>query len=333
MTTDIIEEQETTRAPASGLRVLYNTSLSLQKLRIGIDNRVSALEKGFDKADESVPPVYARISELANKMEGEIDGAIADELERSWPVYTDWLCHVRGIGPSLSGAMLSLLLPPLADRGPSTWYKAAGLYVEQHEDGTSRIPRPHKGGGKVTYHIGLRVLLYNVATSFVRLGGYYREAYDRRKERLFALHMPTAWAVRQRYQNSPPGTRLDALNKEFGTEKVGDVILANLKRTMSANDRKKVSVEKMHEAVLAGRVPWQMGHMDAVALVGQDDPDWPLFRVDSVARWSMIKLFLAHLYEKMLECDGLGSGRRAYVIEQLGHGYIPPPEWDGEHLI
>ena len=178
--------------PMSPLRHLHDTQVNLEKFRIALGNRVSALERGVDTATTPVPEVYERLADNALAMEHEIDAAIASELRR-WPVYESWLRHVKGIGPSLAGQMLALLLPPIPDKGPSSWWKAAGLAPEQRDDG-SRLPRARQGEGKITYHPWLRRCLHNVATSFVRNRGYYRTTYDEAKARLVALHKDdTAW--------------------------------------------------------------------------------------------------------------------------------------------
>jgi hypothetical protein len=169
-----------------------------------------------------------------------------------WPVYQEWLCHVKGIGPSLAGQMLALLLPPIPSKGPSSWYKAAGLAPELRPDGLMRLPRARAGEGKITYHPWLRRCLYNVATSFVRNGGYYREVYDRAKTRLLGLH--------------------------------------------------------------------------------EGDKDWPPIRVDRAARWSMIKMFLAHLWEAWCEAENIPA-RLPYIIEKYGHQHIPRPMPNGKAKI
>ena len=233
-------------AISAHMKSLHQTQVSLEKFRIQLSNRVSALSRGVDEAEMPVPEVYAALTLQAEAMEGMLDKEIAGELHH-WPVWNDWLKHVKGIGPSLAGQMLALLLPPLVDRGPSTWYKAAGLAPSEYE-GKMRLPRPRKDGGKITYHPWLRRCLHNVATSFVRNGGYYREVYDEGKARLTALH--------------------------------------------------------------------------------EGDEAWPPHRLDAVARWKTVKLFLAHLWEKWLESEGQ-DGRRAYVVDQLGHHYQAPPEPTG----
>ena len=225
------------------LKDLHQTQVSVEKLRIALSNRVSALDRGVDDAERPVPEVYSRLTEMMDGMEHLIDAEIAQELKR-WPVYEQWLKHVKGVGPSLAGQMLALLLPALPDRGPSTWYKAAGL-VPSDVDGIQRLPRPRTGEGKITYHPWLRRCLWNLATSFVRNGGYYREAYD--------------------------GYKGELTNRHTG------------------------------------------------------DESWPPHRLDSVARWKTVKFFLSHLWEKMLESHGQ-DGRRAYVVDKLGHHYVAPPE-------
>lgn len=232
------------------LKDLHQTQVSVEKLRIALSNRVSALERGVDEAERPVPEVYAELTQMATGMEARIDEEIRREVQR-WPIWGHWLGHVKGIGPALAGQMLALLLPPLPDRGPSTWYKAAGLTPQERPDGLYRLPRARAGEGKITYHPWLRRCLYNVGTSFVRNGGYYREAYEQYKEELCSAH--------------------------------------------------------------AG------------------DEAWPPFRLDRVARWKTIKFFLAHLWEKWLEAEGQ-NGRRAYVVEKLGHHYMPPPEPNGKKI-
>ena len=207
-------------------------------------NRVAAVERQVDDLDEATADLYNRLYAQAELWEEEIDAHLARYVAQI-PVWDHWLSHVRGIGPALAASLIVLLLPPLPDAGPSTWYKAAGLVPELRPDGTMRLPRARAGEGKTTYHRWLRRSLYNVATSFVRVGGYYRATYDREYKRLSERH--------------------------------------------------------------AG------------------DENWPRHRIDDAARWAMIKLFLSHLWEKWLEAEGQPS-RRAYVIEVLGHHYIPPPE-------
>lgn len=251
MTDSTMATIERTERPDSGLKLLHGTQISLEKARIQVGNRVSALERDADWTTSDIGVLYAELHAALEGWEERLERAMAREAS-AYPVWDAWLSHVRGIGPGLASQLLAMLLPPLPDRGPSTWFKAAGLTVEQI-DGVSHLPRARVGQEGLSYYPRLRRCLFNVATSFVRVGGYYRAVYETRKARLVAQH-------------------------------AGDVA-------------------------------------------------WPPYRLDSVARWVMVKLFLSHMYEKMLESDG-HVGRRAYVLDVLGHTqYQPPPEWDGQHKM
>ena len=142
----------------------------------------------MDSSEAPVPSIYSQVASMAEDIEQRLDEAIKDELESNWPVYNVWLRHVKGIGPGLSAQLLSFLLPPIPEKGPSSWYKAAGLVPTENDKGQFRLPRPTKDGGKITYHPYLRRCLYNVSTSFVRNGGFYRQMYDQTKARLVAIH-------------------------------------------------------------------------------------------------------------------------------------------------
>lgn len=230
--------EETVQREISPLRHLHNTQTSLEKFRIALGNRVSAVERGVDDIGGEVPEIYDRLHKMAKEMENEIDSAIASELT-NWSVYNNWLKNVRGIGPSLSGQLLALLLPPIPEKGPSSWIKAAGLAAEERPDGQRRLPRARVGEGKIKYHPYLRRCLYNVATSMVRQGNYYRGIYEKYKARIYETH--------------------------------------------------------------------------------NGDENWPPIRIDRAARWKMITIFLAHLWQAWCESEGIRD-RGPYGLTVLPDG-------------
>jgi hypothetical protein len=169
------------------LKGLVETAASVEKLRIAVSNRISALERGVDESLEPVPPIYGEIMGTMERLESLIDRAVQDAVNRL-PVYNLWLRHVKGIGPGLASQMLAFLLPPKDGLGVGTWYKACGLAPEWREDqGQWRLPRDRKDGA-AHHHRYMRRCLHNVATSIVRSGGFYRQVYDDQKSRLVAAH-------------------------------------------------------------------------------------------------------------------------------------------------
>lgn len=169
------------------LKGLVETQRSIEKARVALGNRLSALgrdDEAKDVLDPEAIEMYKSLhtSLITNELECERHIKRLLAQHPVWP----WMTRVKGMGPSLGGKLLALLLPPLEGRGPSTWYKAAGLYVVER-DGQSHIPRRTKGE-KITWHPHLRTTCYLIGESFVRTGGYYRERYDEFKAAFLARH-------------------------------------------------------------------------------------------------------------------------------------------------
>lgn len=198
------EENNTTTKPSSDMKHLYNTRKSLQKARIAVGNRVSAIERGVDENENPTSEIYTTIEGVLAEAEDRITAEMA-RLLRGYPVWDAWLKHVKGIGPSLASQLLAItsVLSPVehSNRGVSIWYKAYGLIPEEVEDKEGNpimhLPRPTKGAGKITYHPGARTLLYNIGQSFIKTGagGYYRDVYDKAKNTLTYQHRddPKNW--------------------------------------------------------------------------------------------------------------------------------------------
>lgn len=181
----------------SYFKSLYETARSLEKFRIGLNNRIKAVHRSVDILDPRIENLYEWLLEHTHEAEVRIDEELAVQVQQ-FPVWNFWLSHAKGIGPSLGCHLLAMLLPPLEDRGPSTWYKAAGIVPEERPDGTFRLPRARRGEGRLRYHPWLRRCLWLVGAQFVRTpDSFYREQYDREYARLFALH---CWAADRLYQ-------------------------------------------------------------------------------------------------------------------------------------
>jgi hypothetical protein len=175
------------------LKGLVQTAASVEKLRVAMGNRISALERGVDSASGPVPPIYGEIMVGLEHLEDLIDVAVEDAVSKL-PVYNLWLRHIKGIGPALAAQMLAFLLPPKDGLGVGTWYKATGLTPQwQEKEGQWRLPRD-RAGDQAHHHRYMRRCLHNVATSMVRVGGFYRQVYDDQKSRLVAAHQgDAAW--------------------------------------------------------------------------------------------------------------------------------------------
>ena len=154
--------------------------------------RISAGNQRRDLTDGTVAETYDYVTETLTALEDKTKAVMANEVRQhpAWP----WMTKVKGIGPQTASLMLAYLLPPIPEKGPSSWYKAAGLYAIQvtGKDGEpeSRMPRySHlEKGQRATWHPRLRRNLYVVGTSLMRASGFYYEFYIQVKSALALKH-------------------------------------------------------------------------------------------------------------------------------------------------
>jgi hypothetical protein len=119
---------------------------------------------------------------------------------QEFPIYTDWLEGIRGVGPTMAGVIISEIDISKAEY-PSSLWRYAGLDVASDGQGRSRR-KEHlidteyttKEGEistkkSITFNPFLKTKLVGVlGSSFLKCGGTYREIYDNYKHRL--EHMP-----------------------------------------------------------------------------------------------------------------------------------------------
>lgn len=266
------------------LKALQQNQRTLERTRIQMGNRLTALKNNPEVFDE-VGDINQLLVDEITRLEKMVDAALAEALYEH-KLWDYWLSGIYGIGPSIMPQILALLLPPLPERGPSTWYKAAGL-----------IPEPHDAG---------RVLVQDAAGETLAM---YPEK-DRTLAEEHAARLDAAVVEEQYSLYRLPRARAggDALTHHLW-----------LRRCLWLQAKAFVMVGKGYYRGVYERKKNQL------TFKHRGNFDWPPHRLDTAARWSMIRLFLAHVWQRWSEVEGLPD-RKAYVVESLGHAYIPPPE-------
>ena len=210
----------TTNKPHKTFRALVDTYESIQKQRIGAENRLRNIELGRDESDELRANLLIHLTKLK-----EIEKAVlkdAEGLAREVPVYREFLSKVKGIGPSYTIKLLGL---PLELGKPlSAWNAYFGLvpgywlcvcekghrFMSAKEPLTcsvhigdsakdrqkcgsaltkteyvSQAPR-RRSGYKSFWNPKARSLYFNIAKQFTLLGnkGFYGKMYRKFKERI-----------------------------------------------------------------------------------------------------------------------------------------------------
>lgn len=154
-------------------RGLYDT----QKLRIQLQLRIDRLvrEKIMTKAEAktffAIP--FKRMEEAEDVM-----AKLLWPLIKNVPIVKQYLKHVKGIGPRLSGLLLANIAPIERFETTSKLWAYAGLKVE---DG--RAVKRAKGQ-KANWNSELKTTCWKIAKSFTKCKGGYRKLYDEYKARI-----------------------------------------------------------------------------------------------------------------------------------------------------
>lgn len=94
------------------------------------------------------------------------------------------------------------------------------------------------------------------------------------------------------------------------------------------NTRLKTILYNLAESFLRSNSPYRKVYDDARAYYDANRPDWTKMHKHIASMRKMIKVFLAHLWERWRIMEGLPI-RDLYVIERLGHTHVYTPEQFG----
>jgi len=150
---------------------------SIQKLRLGIGERVRSVAQGRSERDVARDTEwYDGLYQIENNVKKTVQ-----TIAKNHPLYTDWLCHVRGIGPLNCAQLLGEIAPVKGHNGQdgigafdtvSSLWKFAGLTPDSKK----------VKGEKLSYNNRLKTIaLEHVGSSFIRANSPYRRIYDDKK--------------------------------------------------------------------------------------------------------------------------------------------------------
>jgi hypothetical protein len=174
---------------------------SIQKLRIGIGERVRSVAQGRSERDVARDTEwYDGLYQIENNVKKTVQ-----TIAKNHPLYTDWLCHVRGIGPLNCAQLLGEIVPVnirhnrIVTNGPQNdkeraWVRERGTEIKPTGIGAFNtvsslwkfaglVPGQRKvEGEKLSYNNRLKTIaLEHVGSSFIRANSPYRRIYDDKK--------------------------------------------------------------------------------------------------------------------------------------------------------
>jgi hypothetical protein len=143
---------------------------NIQKMRIQVQNRLTAAEQG---RSTPAPAVMIEIVQQFELMEKQLIKTAKGYLKYhpAWP----WLKQVRGLGEGLGMKLLGLIGDVSRFETESKLFRFAGLAVI---DGQAERPRK---GEKIHYNKRLKTTLYLIGECFIKSNSPYRRIYDEAK--------------------------------------------------------------------------------------------------------------------------------------------------------
>lgn len=145
----------------------------IQKLRIQLSNKNWAAENGRSSA---TPRVYVDMQDQLEEMEKKLVKTAKDELKYH-PAWTEFMQHVKGMGPTLAAQLIGFIDNVERFATPSKLWKYSGLACI---DGKAQRMTKGQSAG---YNPRFKALMYNIGTSFIKSNSPYREIYDHYKEK------------------------------------------------------------------------------------------------------------------------------------------------------
>lgn len=248
----------------------------IQKARIQFELRLSAIERQADLDPTGrQQAVLQRYFERFTALEKELDADISDLLD--FYVISEHLSAVKGIGPTLSAKLISMIDIRRAETVSSLWRFAGYGMGEYWQDGNGKIIAPTSGFKWVKGKTGER-------------------------ERVFSEPEPEPdWVV----------------------VTVRDRSVAGWQRKYNA--RLKTACYLIGTSFLRSQSPYADEFYRARERYQQTHSEWTDGHRRYAAMGNMIKLFLAHLWERWRTLEGLPV-RPPYCAEYGGHTSLSKPE-------
>lgn len=158
----------------STLRILMDMrDRTLQKTRVGLGNRLAAIENGTDTADADTKAMLTRWFEQFGALEEQCEEDIAAQTADS--VIVDAMTLVKGVGKIFAAKLVAAIDIERADTVSALW-RYAGYAVIAGE--RERLVK----GEKAHFNTRLKTACYLISSSFLKSESPYRATYDSARE-------------------------------------------------------------------------------------------------------------------------------------------------------
>lgn len=316
------------------LRLLVDVLYDIQDVRMRTENRLRQMPKETSR-------VYSKpLRDTEDKLTLQIEGNLA-----KFPIYTDWLYNVRGIGPRISGSIIAQTMIRFVrvDSGEYETMTKSHIVDEPHRTFASQYSLENQvadaSHGLSETHIldasqELNEAQYRHAFSPEQLelaqktekGGYIVPtirgigAFDT-VSKYWAW-----WGLDVRDGHAPKRVKGENIdwNPKMRTLswKIAKQFVIQGERYRMIYDAEKLRLTA--ERIGEGGEQYCPHLAECQARLKKRVKPACKGHIDAMAKRKAVKLFLSHLYVKWRELEGLPV-RPPYVIEKMGHTTIQEP--------
>ena len=145
------------------LRILVESFYDMQKLRIGMTNRVFAYDKAGLLEDINPQPSLAKLKEAERELEKEITGVVINH-----PLWNVWFKDVKGIGKIMAAGLIAWRDDINKAGTISAFWKYHGLAPSQS--------KRHKGE-KLDYNPKAKTHAWKCGMQLLKAKGHYTDIY------------------------------------------------------------------------------------------------------------------------------------------------------------
>jgi len=142
---------------------------TLQKARIGMTNRIKAVERGSDEMSPEQVEILKIWTARFEELEKDVENQIKELAKDSYIIQQ--MTAVKGVGLVLAAKVSSMIDIRRADTVSALWRYAGYAVMDGKRE------RPVKGE-KLHYNVRLKSACYLIGSSFLRSNSPYRRVYD-----------------------------------------------------------------------------------------------------------------------------------------------------------
>lgn len=179
----VAEHEDPGVLPISAMKMLVRTFYDLQSIRMSFGNRISKAGKLTNTITGAVEDKLLGYFDEITATEKKVLKDISTEL-KNHPIWTEYLIHIKGIGPTMAGALVSEIGNILRFATVSKLWMYCGYGLRLAEKNGFAIQQLRKGE-KITWNPLLKAKLHILGESLLKQNNpRYRKIYDEYKHRI-----------------------------------------------------------------------------------------------------------------------------------------------------